>query len=111
MRAFLVEGSGSSGDNSRSGKQRGCGRGTTASNHDMTKVKCFKCNIYEHYSKECRKPLRERREAVNLTQVQDNAPALLLTKHCELNQVVVNVLQTIFLHEEKVFRVYNSSNV
>ena len=50
----------------------------------MTKVKCFNCNIYGYYSKECRKPRRERKETVNLTQVQDDALTLLMAEHCEL---------------------------
>ncbi|XP_074349271.1 uncharacterized protein LOC141689013 [Apium graveolens] len=51
---------------------------------DRTRVKCFNCHNYVHFTAECRKPERgkEQNQEANLTQLQDNEPALLLTE-CE----------------------------
>lgn len=51
---------------------------------DKSKVRCFNCHNFGHFVAECRKPKREKEQKpeANLTQVQDNEPALLLTE-CE----------------------------
>lgn len=105
------KGSSSGGDNCRLGKQCGCGCGTTIGSRDITKVKCFNYNIYGHFSKECRKPCREHKEVVNLTQVQYNAPTLSIAEHCYLVQVAKDASETVFLNEEKVFPMDSSSDV
>ena len=50
---------------------------------DKSRVKCFNCYLYGHFAAECRKPKRnkEQRQEVNLTQIEDDEPALLLAKH------------------------------
>lgn len=50
--------------------------------HYKGRVRCFNCYGYGHYAAECRKPKREKdsRPEANLTQVQDDEPALLFTK-------------------------------
>lgn len=45
-------------------------------------VRCFNCNIYGHYAVKCHKPKREKEQKPesNLTHIQDDEPALLLTE-------------------------------
>lgn len=47
---------------------------------DRSKVKCFNCNVYGHYTSEYHKPRREKEvnKEVNLSQIQEDVPALLL---------------------------------
>ncbi|XP_063945046.1 uncharacterized protein LOC135151491 [Daucus carota subsp. sativus] len=46
---------------------------------DKNKIKCYNCNIFGHYASECNKPPRDReqRQEANLTQMEDDEPALL----------------------------------
>lgn len=47
---------------------------------DRSQLKCFNCNGYGHFAAECRKPRRARpqRAEVNLSQMNDEEPALLM---------------------------------
>ncbi|XP_074323302.1 uncharacterized protein LOC141660235 [Apium graveolens] len=49
---------------------------------DKSKVRCFNCNAFGRYAAECRKPRRvkEQRQEVNISQIEDDEPALLLEK-------------------------------
>lgn len=49
---------------------------------DKSKIRCFNCLGYGHFAAECKKPQREReqKEEVNLAQMQDDEPALLVTE-------------------------------
>lgn len=49
---------------------------------DKSKVRCFSCNTLGHYAAECRKPRRgkEQRQEVNISQIDDDEPALLMAK-------------------------------
>lgn len=49
---------------------------------DKSKVRCFNCLGYGHFALECKKLQREReqKEEANLTQMQDDEPALLVTE-------------------------------
>lgn len=70
-------------------------------NSDKSKVKCFNCNDYGHFTKECPKP--NRREKVNLvTKQNDDEHQLLMAEACELIQSVPAPDEEVFLHEDKV---------
>ncbi|KAL8156105.1 hypothetical protein AgCh_001264 [Apium graveolens] len=47
---------------------------------DMSQLKCFNCGAYGHFAMECRKPRKTRPQKgeMNLTQVTDDEPALLM---------------------------------
>lgn len=49
---------------------------------DKSKVRCFNCLAYGHYTAECRKPKKdkEQRLEANMIQTQDDEPALLMMK-------------------------------
>ncbi|XP_074351808.1 uncharacterized protein LOC141690955 [Apium graveolens] len=51
---------------------------------DKSRVRCFNCSGYGHFAFECKKPKRnrEQKQESNLTQMEDDEPALLLAK-CE----------------------------
>lgn len=72
------------GQQSRSSSEyrgRDYGRGV----RDKSKVRCFKCSAYGHYAAECKKPRRDKdqKEEVNMVQMQDDEPALLLAESKE----------------------------
>jgi hypothetical protein len=48
---------------------------------DISKVKCFNCDEYGHYSKQCRKPRRQRRGEANANLVQAEEEPTLLMAH------------------------------
>ncbi|XP_074336171.1 uncharacterized protein LOC141673336 [Apium graveolens] len=58
---------------------------------DRSKIKCFNCGAYGHYDAECRKPKKERFQQgeANLTQIQDDEPALLMAMCEEIADVVI----------------------
>lgn len=49
---------------------------------DKSRIRCFACGAYGHFAAECRKSKRskEQKQESNLTQVDDDEPALLLAK-------------------------------
>lgn len=61
---------------------------------DKNKVKCFNCYGYGHYATECMKPKQSKdvRLEMNMAQVEDDEPALLLAKYekNEKNLMLVN---------------------
>ncbi|KAE8723501.1 hypothetical protein F3Y22_tig00012370pilonHSYRG00100 [Hibiscus syriacus] len=97
----------------RQGRGRGRGRGNGGGrgngehknedrkprNFDKSKVKCFNCNEYGHFAKECPKP--NRREKANLVTTQtDDEPTLLMIETCVLSHAIQN--EHVLLHEDKV---------
>ncbi|XP_074377584.1 uncharacterized protein LOC141719101 [Apium graveolens] len=66
--------------------------------HDRSKVRCFSCGIYGHYTTECRKSKKEKGQTqeANLSQVIDDEPVLLLVE-CEKQKET-----TLLLNEEEV---------
>lgn len=65
---------------------------------DKSRVKCFNCHSYGHFAAECSKPKRnkDQKPEINMAQIDDDEPALLLTEHGEKD---VNMM---LLNEEKV---------
>ncbi|KAI3796095.1 hypothetical protein L1987_38759 [Smallanthus sonchifolius] len=61
---------------------------------DKSKIKCFKCDVYGHYSIEC-PGLKTRDTKVSLTQTVEEEPALLVTVSEEVKK------ETVFLNEHK----------
>lgn len=64
-------------DGASSQRFRGKDRG-----RDKSRVRCFSCGILGHYATNCRKSEREKdqKQEVNITQIEDDKPALLLTE-------------------------------
>lgn len=50
---------------------------------DKSKVKCFGCGGYRHFAAECRKNRKgkEQRQEVNISQAEEDEPALLMVKN------------------------------
>ncbi|XP_074347470.1 uncharacterized protein LOC141686329 [Apium graveolens] len=57
---------------------------------DKSNLKCYNCSAYGHFAADCRKPrrIREQKEEVNMTRLDDNEPALLLAKSDKKEQEV-----------------------
>lgn len=74
-------------------KNRGKERGGYKS-----RVRCFNCNLLCHYAAECKRPKRDKesKEEVNIAQIPDDEPALLLNE-CEGKKE-----STILVNEDKV---------
>lgn len=86
-----------SNDAAKPRNSRDTGRGWR-DKYDKSKVKCFGCQGYGHYAAECKKSKREKehKEEVNIAQMQDDEPALLLTEKPEEDSTVM------LINEEKV---------
>lgn len=65
---------------------------------DESGIKCYNCNFYGHYVAKCHKPGRdkEQRQEVNIAQIEDDEPALLLTEYEEKKDSMM------LLNEKKV---------
>lgn len=50
---------------------------------DKSKVRCYNCQIYDHFAAECRKPRRTRdqKQEANMAVIEGDEPTLLLVKH------------------------------
>lgn len=64
------------------GDYRAGREGFRGGGRDKSKIRCFNCLAYGHYASECRKPKKdkEQRLEANITQAQDDEPALLMVK-------------------------------
>lgn len=62
--------------------QEGDGGRGSLGGHNKSKVKCFNCDIYDHYASECCKPHCNWEEA-NLTRTQEDEPTLLMVIYTE----------------------------
>lgn len=84
---------GNGGNNQRSPSKEG-GRLV----RDKSKVRCFNCHAYGHFAADCPKPkrTREQKAEVNMAQIDDDEPALLLTEHGDKEENMM------LLNEEKV---------
>ncbi|KAL8090510.1 hypothetical protein AgCh_039815 [Apium graveolens] len=84
-------------DSSQNQKSRGGSKGLHVV-RETSKVKCFNCHNYEHFTATCRKPQRgrETNQEVNLSQIHDNEPALLMVKQEKVEE------RTLLLNEKDV---------
>ncbi|KAB5556912.1 hypothetical protein DKX38_007821 [Salix brachista] len=68
-------------------------------NFDKSKVKCFNCNEFGHFAKDCSKP--NQRERANFVTTQtDDEPALLMAETCVISHSIQN--EHVLLHEDKM---------
>ncbi|KAL8119271.1 hypothetical protein AgCh_016698 [Apium graveolens] len=63
---------------------------------DRSRVRCFNCQLLGHFASECRraKKEKEQKSEVNLTQIHDDEPALLMAKCEESKSNMVQLNQT-----------------
>lgn len=66
----------------RHGNKSSEGQLSFTRNRDKSRIRCFNCSLYGHFAAEYRKPKRNRehKQESNLTQIEDDEPALLLEK-------------------------------
>ncbi|KAG6780314.1 hypothetical protein POTOM_013168 [Populus tomentosa] len=68
-------------------------------NFNKSKVKCFNCNEFGHFAKDCSKPNRRERANFVTTQTDDES-ALLMAETCVISHSIQN--EHVLLHEDKV---------
>ncbi|XP_074378660.1 uncharacterized protein LOC141720209 [Apium graveolens] len=76
------------GDIDGSPSQRFRGRNSGRVGRDKSRLRCYNCSVYGHYAAECKKPRKERdqQHEMNMNQVENDGPALLLTEHRETKE-------------------------
>ncbi|KAL8134233.1 hypothetical protein AgCh_009329 [Apium graveolens] len=81
-----------------SSNQRYRGNARNRGGYDKSKVRCYNCSGYGHYAVDCRKPRKDKdqKQEVNMSQIEDNEPALLIVEQEDTENDVMLV------SEEKV---------
>lgn len=66
-----------------SSSQRYRGNARNRGGYDKSKVRCYNCSGYGHYAADCKKPRKDKdqKQEVNMSQIEDNEPALLIAEH------------------------------
>jgi transposase InsO family protein len=94
------KGGGQEKDRGDRGQNNGKGKQKKHRKFDISKVKCYNCDVNGHFSSDCPEPKRER---ANLTQKQtDEEASLLMTEVCTLVENTEVEGERVMLHEEKV---------
>lgn len=62
---------------------------------DSSRVRCFNCNLLGHFATDCRRPKRDKdnKEEVNIAQLPDDEPALLLNELEDESEKVVLITE------------------
>jgi transposase InsO family protein len=66
---------------------------------DIAKVRCYNCNEKGHFQSDCPQPKKEK---VNLVEMEEDNPALLMFEACELSPETESRSEQVLLNEEKV---------
>ncbi|XP_074347025.1 uncharacterized protein LOC141685846 [Apium graveolens] len=76
-------------DNNDRGGHESHGRGNYPG-RDKSKMRCYNCQKFGHFAMECRKPKQEKETSnkVNLSQIKEDEPTLLLSESTEVEQGV-----------------------
>jgi GAG-pre-integrase domain/Zinc knuckle len=74
---------------------------------DKFKIKCYNCNEYKHFAKECPKPNRREQRANLVSKQGDDELALLMAEVCDFIQTIPT--EEVLLHEDMVIPKSNSN--
>lgn len=77
-------------------RNRGRDGGRGSGSRDKSKMRCYNCSAFGHFAADCKKPRKEKEQnqEMNMAQIEDDAPALLLAEHKKVEDTMMLLNET-----------------